>query len=192
MEPSNPGATPPERVLTPGHAFEAFEWRVVTEEGTDWVMEMEITPRVVNSSGALQGGLLATLIDSVAGMSLLQEDLTGPRSVTSEMQVSFLAGARVGPVRAVAHVLHRGRRSAVVRVDVHDIGADNLYVATGTLRFAFPGGDGRGATGADGSGGAGADGSGATGADGSGGAGPAGSAGPAESVGPAGGAGPAS
>ena len=143
MEASNPGAAPSERILADGHAFEAFEWRIVTEEGADWVMEMEITPRVVNSSGALQGGLLATLIDSVAGMSLMPEvmtgDFSGPRPVTSEMQVSFLAGARVGPVRAAAHILHRGRRSAVVRVDVRDVGADDLHVAVGTLRFALTG-----------------------------------------------------
>jgi uncharacterized protein (TIGR00369 family) len=156
MEVSNPDGTPAEPTsgesvflsdleaggarLVRGHAFEAFEWRVVIEEGADWVMEMEVTPRVVNSSGALQGGLLATLIDSVAGMSVMQGDPTGPRPVTSEMQVSYLAGARVGPVRATAHILHRGRRSAVVRVDVRDVGADDLYVATGTLRFALLGG----------------------------------------------------
>jgi uncharacterized protein (TIGR00369 family) len=140
MKADIPGARPPERRLAPGHVFEAFEWRIVTEDGADWVMEMEITPRVVNSSGALQGGLLATLIDSVAGLAVIQGDLRAPPSATSELQVSFLAGARVGPVRAVAHVLHRGRRSAVVRVDVHDVGADDLYVATATLRFAFLGG----------------------------------------------------
>jgi uncharacterized protein (TIGR00369 family) len=141
MDDSNPGATPSERLLAPGHAFDAFDWRVVTEGGADWVMEMEITPRVVNSSGALQGGLLATLIDSVAGMSLMHGDLTGPRPLTSEMQVSFLAGARVGPVRATAHILHRGRRSAVVRVDVRDVGADDLHVAAGVLRFSLTGRD---------------------------------------------------
>ena len=97
MEASNPGATPSERILADGHAFEAFEWKSVTEEGADWVMEMEITPRVVNSLGALQGGILATLIDSVAGVALLQGDLAGPRHVTSELQISFLAAARVGP-----------------------------------------------------------------------------------------------
>lgn len=102
-------------------------------------MEMDVTPRVVNSSGALQGGLLATLIDSAGGMALMQGDYTGPRPVTSELQVSFLAGARVGPVRAVAHVLRRGRRSAVVRVDVRDVGADDLHVATATLRFSLAG-----------------------------------------------------
>src|ERR1700722_14036992 len=100
MEGSNPDAPPPERVLAPGHAFEAFEWKAVTEEGADWAMGMEITRPVVNTLGALQGGGLA-----------------GPRHVTSELQLSFLAAASVGPVRAVAHILHRGGKSAVVRVD---------------------------------------------------------------------------
>ena len=125
------------RGLVPGHAFEAFDWTVVAEDGADLVMEMQITPRVVNSSGALQGGLLATLIDSVAGFCVLQGDASGRRPVTSEMQISFLAGARVGPVRAAAHVLRRGGKSVVVRVDVRDVGADGLLVAAGTLRFAL-------------------------------------------------------
>jgi uncharacterized protein (TIGR00369 family) len=151
MEVSNPGATPSEPLLAPGHAFEAFEWRAVTEKGADWVMEMDVTPRVVNGSGTLQGGLLATLVDSVGGMALMQGDYTGPRPVTSEMQVSYLAGARVGPVRAAAHILHRGRRSAVVRVDVRDVGADDLHVAAAMLRFSLAGAGG--AAGAGGGGG---------------------------------------
>jgi uncharacterized protein (TIGR00369 family) len=156
MDSSNPGAPPSGpapgeptvaaageeaatigRGLVPGHAFEAFDWQVVTEEGADLVMEMQITPKVVNGSGALQGGLLATLVDSVAGFCVMQGDAAGRRPATSEMQISFLAGARVGPVRAAAHVLRRGGRSVVVRVDVRDVGADDLLVAAGTLRFAL-------------------------------------------------------
>lgn len=128
-EPSPPG-------LASGHAFESFNWRDVTVDGADWAMEMEITPKVVNSSGALQGGLLATLIDMVAGVSLLRGEDSYMRSATSEMQISFLDGARRGPVRAEAHVLRRGYRSAVVRVDVYDAGADDLHVAAATLNFA--------------------------------------------------------
>ena len=158
MDSSNPGASPSvpapgeppfaaadegvggiRRGLVPGHAFEAFDWQVVTEDGADLVMEMQITPKVVNGSGALQGGLLATLIDSVAGFCVMQGDVAGRRPATSEMQISFLAGARVGPVRAAAHVLRRGGRSVVVRVDVRDVGADDLLVAAGTLRFALGG-----------------------------------------------------
>jgi len=128
--PASPGG------LSAGHAFESFDWHDVTVEGADWAMVMAVTPRVVNSSGALQGGLLATLIDMVAGVSLLRGDRGYLRSATSEMQVSFLAGARVGPVRAEARILRGGYRSAVVRVDVYDEGADDLYVATATLSFA--------------------------------------------------------
>jgi uncharacterized protein (TIGR00369 family) len=131
-----PGPAPGPPGLVQGHAFESFDWGDVTVEGADWAMEMAVTPQVVNSSGVLQGGLLATLIDMVAGVSLLRGDRPYARSATSEMQISFLAGARVGPVRAEARVLRRGYRSAVVRVDVYDAGADNLYVAAATLTFS--------------------------------------------------------
>jgi uncharacterized protein (TIGR00369 family) len=119
-----------------GHAFEAFVWRDIAVEGSDWAVEMDVTPQVMNGAGALQGGLLATLIDMVAGISLVRGENAYVRTATSEMQISFLAGARVGPVHAVAHVLRRGRRMAVVRVDVHDVGAANLHVAAATVTFA--------------------------------------------------------
>ncbi len=128
--------TTPRIELAAGHAFESFSWKDVVVDGADWAMEMEVTPRVVNSSGVLQGGLLATLIDMVAGVSLQRGEKAYLRNATSEMQISFLAGARVGPVRAVAHILRRGRRSAVVRVDVHDLGADDLHVAAAALTFS--------------------------------------------------------
>ncbi len=110
--------------------------------GADWAMEMAITPLVVNSSGVLQGGLMATLIDLVAGTALLRGELVGQRGTTSEMHISYLAAARVGPVRATAHILRRGKRSAVIRVDVHDLGAHDLHVATSTLTFAVRPGEG--------------------------------------------------
>ena len=131
-----PGARPqPAPGLTPGHAFEAFDLRTVEVPGADWAMEMEITPQVVNSSGVLQGGLLTTLVDLVAGTAIWR-GIVPQKGTTTELHVSFLAAARVGPVRATAHVLRRGKRSVVVRVDVHDRGAGDLYVATATLTFA--------------------------------------------------------
>ena len=122
--------------LPAGHAFEAFEMRTVEVEGADWAMELDVTPRVVNSSGVLQGGLMATLVDMVAGIALLRGEAAYERGSTSELQISYLDAARVGPVVARAHVLRRGHRSAVVRVEVHDRGADDLHVATATLTFA--------------------------------------------------------
>ena len=73
-------------------------------EGADLALEMEVTPFVVNSSGALQGGLMATLADMVAGSVLVKGDGAYQSAFTSELHISYLAGARVGPVRASAHV----------------------------------------------------------------------------------------
>ena len=133
---SAPGSQRPSG-LPPGHAFDSFDLTTVEVAGADWAMEMAVTPRVVNSSGVLQGGLMATLIDLVAGTALLRGELLQQRGTTSEFHISFLAAARVGPVRATAHILRRGRRSAVVRVDVHDRGAGDLHVATATLTFSL-------------------------------------------------------
>ena len=138
---SEPGG-PPAPGLPPGHVFESFDLRTVEIPGADWAMEMAITPLVVNSSGVLQGGLMATLIDLVAGTALLRGKLASQRGTTSEMHVNFLAAARVGPVRATAHILRRGKRSAVIRVDVQDLGAQDLHVATATLTFAVRPGEG--------------------------------------------------
>ena len=132
---SGPGDRPA-LPLVPGHAFDAFDWQIVEVEGADWAMEMEVTPRVVNSSGVLQGGLMATMVDLVAGTALLRGPEPYQSSSTTELQMSFLEPARVGPVRAVAHVLRRGKRSAVVRVDVVDLGAGERLVATCTLTFS--------------------------------------------------------
>jgi uncharacterized protein (TIGR00369 family) len=122
--------------LARGHAFDAFDLTTVDVDGADGAIEMEVTPQVVNSSGTLQGGLMATLIDLVAGTVLLEGELGPQRGTTSDMFITFLNAARVGPVRATAHVLRRGKRTAVVRVDVHDRGAEDLYVATATLTFS--------------------------------------------------------
>lgn len=125
-----------ERVLAVGHAFDAFDWQQVAVDGADLAIDMEVTPQVVNSSGALQGGLMATLADMVAGSALVRGENSYESAFTSELHISYLAGARVGPVRAVAHVLRRGNRSAVVRVEMVDRGADDLPVATATLTFS--------------------------------------------------------
>ena len=140
--------------MAEGHAFDSFAWREVAVDGADMAYDMEVTPLVVNTSGALQGGLMATLADTVAGIALVRGEGAYRSAFTSELHISYLAGARFGPVRAVAHVLRRGNRSAVVRVEMVDRGAGDLPVATCTVTFSVrrtgpgdPGLEGRSPTG---------------------------------------------
>jgi uncharacterized protein (TIGR00369 family) len=98
-------------------------------------MEMAVGPRLTNNRGGLQGGLLATMVDIVAGCAALDGMPAGQSVATSDMHLHFLSAVTVGPAHAEARVVRRGKRTAVVQVDVHDAGRDVL-AAISTVSFA--------------------------------------------------------
>ena len=127
-------------------ALRAFEVERVEVDGADFAFQVQITPRIVNGSGVIQGGLLATIMDIAAGSALLHGPQPYQQTTTMDMYVTYHAGARVGPALVTAHVLRRGGRSASVRVEMVDLGQDGLHCATGMLTFAarhLPEGDDR-------------------------------------------------
>jgi len=125
--------TAAEREVT--HLFAQLDLRDVVVEGADLAMEMPTAPHLTNARGALQGGLIATLIDVVAGRAALEGMPSLESVATSDLTVHYLAPVVVGPARAEARVLRRGRRSVVLRVEVYDGGTDRL-AAVSTIAFA--------------------------------------------------------
>lgn len=124
-----------ERVLAEGgHLLQQLSLRDIEVEGSDLAVELAVDDRVTNPRGALQGGLMATLVDIVAGRAVLRG---GPRDgvATTDLTIHYLRGLTVGPARAVATVVRRGNRSAVVTVDVLDGGTDTLC-AVATVAFS--------------------------------------------------------
>ena len=119
----------------PEHLFAQLGMRDVVVEGTDLAMEMPTAPNLTNARGALQGGLIATLVDIVAGRAALQGLPSRESVATSDLTVHYLAPVLVGPARAEARVLRRGSRTVVVSVEVHDAGADRL-AAVSTIAFS--------------------------------------------------------
>jgi uncharacterized protein (TIGR00369 family) len=109
--------------------------RDVEDSAERMVIEMDNRPDLVNRRGALQGGLVATLIDVTAGR--LADNVVGAESdvTTADLNVHFLTPIMQGPARAEATVLRAGRRMIVVSVDVTDAGRDRL-AARATLSFA--------------------------------------------------------
>jgi uncharacterized protein (TIGR00369 family) len=117
------------------HLLQQLNMRDVPHPEADLAIEMDIHDRVTNPRGALQGGLLATLVDVVAGRAVVDE---GPRETvaTADMTIHYLRGLTVGPALATAKVLRRGRTLAVVTVEVTDVGTGDLC-ATGTVAFSI-------------------------------------------------------
>lgn len=121
--------------VTPGHLLSQLGMRDVVESDERLVIEMDNRPDLTNIRGALQGGLVTTLIDIAAGR-LAERHVRPDQSVTTaDLNVHFLAPVVVGPARAEATLVRAGKRLIVTAVDVIDVGRDRL-AARSTLSFA--------------------------------------------------------
>ncbi|MDH6244971.1 PaaI family thioesterase [Mycobacterium sp. OTB74] len=105
-------------------------------ESTDdrLVMEMDNRPDLANVRGALQGGVVATLIDIAAGILAGRATGNGYDVTTADLNIHFLAPV-MDRARAEARIVRAGKRLIVTSVDVTDIGRDRL-AARATLTFA--------------------------------------------------------
>lgn len=106
----------------------------------EFAMTMPVSPQVVNTSGALQGGLIATLVDVAGGQFGLDYLEPGTTMTTSDLFVRYLRPVRQGSAFAVPKVLRSGRRAMVMQVDIFGDGGgdgDDELLATATVNFAI-------------------------------------------------------
>jgi uncharacterized protein (TIGR00369 family) len=103
----------------------------------EFAMTIPVSPQVINTSGALQGGLIATLVDVAGGqfgLDYLQENTT---ITTSDLNIRYLRPIRQGTAYAVPRMLRAGRRAMVMQIDVlSDEEGDDALLATATVNFA--------------------------------------------------------
>ncbi len=99
------------------------------------VVELEVIDDIRGPSGAVHGGVIASLIDRAGAYAV---HAASQRTVaTSSFALSYLAAATGGPLRAVADTLRIGRQQGVVDVRVYDAGLDDRLVATGLVTLSF-------------------------------------------------------
>jgi uncharacterized protein (TIGR00369 family) len=116
--------------------FAQIGMRPATAHGDEFAMTMPVSPQVVNTSGALQGGLIATLVDVAGGQLGLEYLQPGTAMTTADLFVRYLRPIRQGSALAVPRVLRAGRRSLVMQVDI--FGDDETELAaTATVNFAI-------------------------------------------------------
>ena len=124
----------PMQVTIDGHLFGQLPFYDVVDTDETVVVDLHNRPDLVNIRGALQGGLVATLIDVAAGRLAIKYASTGAGAGTADMSIHFLAPVVEGPARATATLVRAGTRLIVIAVDVVDVAADRL-AARATLSF---------------------------------------------------------
>ncbi|MCV7317659.1 PaaI family thioesterase [Mycolicibacterium confluentis] len=117
------------------HILHLLGYRMVEETDERVVMEMDNRPDLTNVRGALQGGLVATLID-IAGGILAGRNVGADQDVTTaDLTIHYVAPVVEGPARAEATIVRAGKRLIVTAVDLYDVARDRL-AARATLSFA--------------------------------------------------------
>lgn len=122
-------------VTIPGHLFGQLPFYDVADDTATVIVDLHNRPDLANIRGALQGGLVATLIDVAGGRLAMRAAGPGNGVSTADLTIHYLAPIVEGPARAVATMVRAGRRTIVVAVDVFDVGRDRL-AARSTLSFA--------------------------------------------------------
>lgn len=117
------------------HLLHLLNYRMITETDERVVMEMPNRPDLANVRGALQGGLVATLIDIAAGILAGRHVAENQDVTTADLNIHYLAPVVEGPARAEATIVRAGKRLIVTAVDLTDVARRRL-AARATLSFA--------------------------------------------------------
>jgi len=92
---------------------------------------LTLRPESTNPSGMLHGGALYTMADSTAGSAAHSD---GRIYVTQDSSMNYLSNIKEGTAVAVGTVVHRGKTTCLVNVDI-TAEATGKLMATG--RFTF-------------------------------------------------------
>jgi 1,4-dihydroxy-2-naphthoyl-CoA hydrolase len=96
------------------------------------VAELTYRDDLTTVGGALHGGALMALADTVGAAATVVNLPPGASTTTLESKTNFFAPGRAGVVRAEATPLHRGKRTQVWQTRVTDAGGRLLSLTTQT------------------------------------------------------------
>src|SRR5262245_4186390 len=110
----------------------------VVEAGPERVVgELEARTEFGNGVGALHGGAVMALADTIGALGAVVNLPPNHQTTTLESKTNFFAAGRSGTVRAEATPLHRGRRTMVWQTRVTDA-AGKLLALTIQTQMVLP------------------------------------------------------
>lgn len=111
-----------------------LSYRRSAPDGTS--MDLPWSPRIATPSGAIGPGMVATLIDAVAGQTAIAAFDWGAQVATVSMAVSLLAPVPAGAgLRGTGRAIHIGSDSVVADVRVASDAATGEDIAIATVRM---------------------------------------------------------
>ena len=114
-------------MATPGVAARAAaaraSWACEVVDAARGEIDVPVIDWSLNSMGAMQGGVVATVAEVAAETAL--RAATNEPLVVSDLYVTYLGFGQVGPVRSIVDVLATADGHGSARVELVDAGAEN-------------------------------------------------------------------
>jgi uncharacterized protein (TIGR00369 family) len=123
------------RELPPPPMARLMQFDLVDVEPGKVVFTCEPDASMYNPNGAIHGGLVCTVLDSVAGLALHSTLPAGKGYTSIEINVNYLKAVRVnaGPLTATGTVVKAGSRVGFTKGVVTDASGAIVATATSTL-----------------------------------------------------------
>jgi 1,4-dihydroxy-2-naphthoyl-CoA hydrolase len=99
--------------------------------------ELVVRDDLLNPFGSLHGGVLAGLCDHLLGTVCYPVIPPGAWAATTEFKLNYLAPVKTGTLSAAAQIVSLTKRTAVVRIDVDNVGRA-VCMAQGTVLVMAP------------------------------------------------------
>ena len=117
---------------------EGFDFDLIGVERGRVTFRGQPSWRFLNPLGGIHGGWYATMLDSCMGCAVHSTLPKGVAYVSAELKVNFIRAipADGGPIEAIGHVTHSGRRMAFAEGKLVDA-AGKLYATGSTTCFVF-------------------------------------------------------
>jgi uncharacterized protein (TIGR00369 family) len=116
---------------------ELLGWEMVHARPAEgWVrIRFEAKPEFRNPAGFIQGGILGAMLDDTMGPAVFAMTEGALYTVTLNMNVSYVAPARVGGLFGEGRVLHLGKSTAFLEAELRDESGLLVARATSTARL---------------------------------------------------------
>jgi uncharacterized protein (TIGR00369 family) len=128
-------------VFERGRSFNQYVGLELEAAGPGWArMRLTLRPEVMNPFGAVHGGAVAALIDSVAGTAIAAGTVPEDRIMgTVDMQTHFLERGRGSMLIAEGRMVRAGGAVGIATVEVHDDAGTLVAMGTATFRLGKSG-----------------------------------------------------
>ena len=112
---------------------------ITTGDGTAR-LEFVVAPIHLRLGGVVHGGVFASVMDSVTGYAGYTVAPQGAGVLTMQLNLNMTATAKLGDrLIATGHVMHFGRRTAVVNGEIRRVDGKLLATGSATLMFVTEG-----------------------------------------------------